>query len=185
MLEIEKFPCTDSNEGHTQERYWIETLNATLNGHMPSRGRTECIHHYYEKNKEALLAYSKIHHNANKEHRYEKFKCECGGRYTFCDKTSHFKSQKHIRYIENPKLPITISTIECPCGGRYISKNKRLHVKTLKHLAYIENPESPAIFHGSECPCGGMFLLKNKDKHHKTKIHLAYLENIQSQSLAI
>jgi len=31
MLEIEKFPCKDGNEAKGRQRYWIETLKATLN----------------------------------------------------------------------------------------------------------------------------------------------------------
>jgi hypothetical protein len=31
MIEIEKCPCSDANEAHSRERYYIEQLNATLN----------------------------------------------------------------------------------------------------------------------------------------------------------
>jgi len=31
MIEIEKFPCMDSNEQRRRERYWIEELKAELN----------------------------------------------------------------------------------------------------------------------------------------------------------
>ena len=45
MIEIEKFKCDDSNEAHKRERFWVESLNATLNCKIPSRERTE----YYEQ----------------------------------------------------------------------------------------------------------------------------------------
>ena len=35
MIEIEKYPCSDSNEAKARERYWIETLKATLNDRTP------------------------------------------------------------------------------------------------------------------------------------------------------
>ena len=35
MIEIEKYPCNDGNEARARERYWCETLNATLNDRMP------------------------------------------------------------------------------------------------------------------------------------------------------
>ena len=45
MIEIEKFICTDKYEACKRERYWIETLNATLNMVIPSRTKKE----YYQK----------------------------------------------------------------------------------------------------------------------------------------
>ncbi len=35
MIEIEKFPCNDGNEARARERYWCETLSATLNDRTP------------------------------------------------------------------------------------------------------------------------------------------------------
>ena len=35
MIEIEKFPCNDGNEARSRERYWCETLCATLNDRTP------------------------------------------------------------------------------------------------------------------------------------------------------
>ena len=35
MIEIEKYPCNDGNEAKARERYWIETLKATLNERTP------------------------------------------------------------------------------------------------------------------------------------------------------
>ena len=35
MIEIEKYPCCDGNEAKSRERYWIETLKATLNERTP------------------------------------------------------------------------------------------------------------------------------------------------------
>ena len=32
MIEIEKYPCNDSHEAHGRVRYYIELLNANLNG---------------------------------------------------------------------------------------------------------------------------------------------------------
>ena len=41
MLEIEKYPCIDSNEARTRERYWLETLNAQLNMIKPITTKEE------------------------------------------------------------------------------------------------------------------------------------------------
>lgn len=35
MIEIEKYSCSDGNEARARERYWIETLEATLNDRNP------------------------------------------------------------------------------------------------------------------------------------------------------
>ena len=35
MVEIEKFPCKDSMEARSRERYWCEQLNSTLNSNKP------------------------------------------------------------------------------------------------------------------------------------------------------
>jgi predicted GIY-YIG superfamily endonuclease len=43
MIEIEKFPCKDSNEAKARERHWIETRKANLNMSIPIRGATERV----------------------------------------------------------------------------------------------------------------------------------------------
>ena len=35
MIEIEKYPCSDGNEARARERYWCETLKASLNDRAP------------------------------------------------------------------------------------------------------------------------------------------------------
>ena len=84
---------------------------------------------YYQNNKELLSEYQKEHYHENKEviigkqkvyrdnniektrerHKewyqnnkeklQQKFKCECGGKYTYTSKTDHFKTKKHQNYI--------------------------------------------------------------------------------------
>jgi hypothetical protein len=51
IIPIEKFPCVDMYQSLKQERYWIETLKATLNTYIPLRNK----HEYYEKNKSEIL----------------------------------------------------------------------------------------------------------------------------------
>ena len=61
---------------------------------------------YYQKNKDKVKDRTKKNQEQNKEQQNKKFECECGGRYTFCNKAQHLKSKKHINYINN--LGITI-----------------------------------------------------------------------------
>ena len=50
MIEIEKYPCNDSNEATSRERLWFETLEAKLNMIFPQRSKNE----YVETNKDKL-----------------------------------------------------------------------------------------------------------------------------------
>lgn len=62
MIEIEKYPCNDFNEALKRERYWIETLKATLNKVIPTRTKKE----HYEDNKIDILKKQKDNYEENK-----------------------------------------------------------------------------------------------------------------------
>lgn len=49
MVEIEKWPCNDSREAGTRERYWYETLNSKLNNNVPMQTVSEYQKIYYAK----------------------------------------------------------------------------------------------------------------------------------------
>lgn len=49
MVEIEKFPCNDSREAGTRERYWYENLNSKLNCNVPMQTVSEYQKIYYAK----------------------------------------------------------------------------------------------------------------------------------------
>ena len=53
----------------------------------PSKNERQKI--YTEKNKDKL-----------NEYREEKFNCACGSVYTYCHKSRHFKTKKHLAYME-------------------------------------------------------------------------------------
>jgi hypothetical protein len=61
----------------------------------------------YEANKETIAEYARKYREENKasidEKKYEKFNCPCGGKYLKCDKSKHFKTKKHIKYVEQLK----------------------------------------------------------------------------------
>ena len=85
MVLIEKYPCECKLELHKRERYWIEKLHASLNNRIPTQSRKE----YLENNKETI-----------KEKQNKKHTCSCGGKYTYVNKLTHFKSKKHQRYLK-------------------------------------------------------------------------------------
>lgn len=129
MIEIEKFSCQDINEAIARERYWYEILNSNLNTDYPGRTQKEYREtnkeqlleyqkEYYETNKQYFVEYQKEYRETNKEQIVEyqkeyretnkeqiierqkqKFDCECGGKYTYCNKIVHLNSKKHKKYL--------------------------------------------------------------------------------------
>jgi len=113
MIEIEKYPCNDSNELHARERYWIENLKASLNKSIPNRTAEE-IKQYQkqyskqyskqyrdsEVNKIKMKTYRKEHKQELDKIKYQKLTCECGCVVTYNNKATHCKSAKHKSLME-------------------------------------------------------------------------------------
>jgi hypothetical protein len=126
MLQIEKFPCNDSNEAHARERYWYENMNAKLNSCIPNRSVKEYYNEhkedakeYYIQNKDRIKEYNVKYYDENKDrkkeyyiqnkekiakHKSEIIICACGKTYTITNKTRHEKSLKHREHIKNLKI---------------------------------------------------------------------------------
>ena len=122
MIEIEKFPCNDENEARARERFWYEELQATMNTLCPilyigEKKQYEKDYHeknkekldeyqknyqknYHEKNKDVINTKHKDYYVRNKDKFNEKHNCECGGCFTTEHKLAHFKTLKHIKYIQ-------------------------------------------------------------------------------------
>jgi hypothetical protein len=72
---------------------------------------------FYLKNKDNINEKRKKYRDAHKEeqktHSSEKFICNCGGKYTMGHKSTHFKSKKHLNYInqESAMSNITMQSI--------------------------------------------------------------------------
>ena len=89
MIEVEKYPCNDKREAEKREEELRKELKANMNSYrcfITAEERKE----YYEKNKD------KINDKAS-----EKFVCPCGGKYTYCHKSEHLKSKKHLKFLES------------------------------------------------------------------------------------
>ena len=104
MIETEKYCCKDGNEATARERYWYETLNGNMNNNVPNRSQKE----YVKSNKEIIKERQQQYYLDTKEIKNEKFICECGGKYTTQNKSTHFKSKKHQNFIQkmNGNLPL-------------------------------------------------------------------------------
>ena len=61
-------------------------------------------HAYHQLNKESRNAYTQIYYIENKdainEKQAEKFKCQCGGKYTRSNKRQHERQGFHIKSLE-------------------------------------------------------------------------------------
>lgn len=60
---------------------------------------------YYQDNRENLNEVSKYYYQDHKEQIKEKAKekivCDCGGHFTYCSKSQHLKTKKHLNFIAN------------------------------------------------------------------------------------
>jgi hypothetical protein len=126
MITIEKYPCNDDLEARARERYWYEVLNANMNSQCPTldlekRKRKIKISEkkYRDKNKDKIQEYKKTYHEINKDrikeykkdyyvdkkdYFQEKHQCLCGGCFTTANKSVHFKTKKHLKYIQENEL---------------------------------------------------------------------------------
>jgi len=78
MIMLEEYKCQNKLQASQRERYWFETLKATLNTEIPSRTkqewdednkekRAEYKHQWYLYNKEILIEQNKQYKLQNKE----------------------------------------------------------------------------------------------------------------------
>jgi len=92
----------NNEDGFFFERQFIDKSKKTLNLVLPYLSEDERENYqkkYREKNKEKLKAYKK-------EYRKKRFVCECGARVCFNNKSSHFKTKKHINFINKKNINI-------------------------------------------------------------------------------
>lgn len=111
IILIEACDCQNKDELHRRERYWIDTLNPSLNKVLPRRTLKE----YYEDNKETIGEKQKEWREANKEEvkeyyeankqrisderKKEKITCGCGSTIRRADKSRHGRTTKHQTYL--------------------------------------------------------------------------------------
>lgn len=121
MVRLEEFKFDERAQLNARERYWLETLRATLNKQIPTRTKKEYYDDtrekeitqkkiYYENNKERFIQESRENYQKNKQRIAEKAKikttCACGSTYNKETKARHLKTKKHKDYITSiPSLP--------------------------------------------------------------------------------
>ena len=120
MIELEKFSCNDTNEARSRERYWYETLNATLNIIRPivsiqeakeykKRYEQTADRKEYERQRNQTAHRKEYERQRNKttdrkesKSNWEKqtFVCECGCEVKNGSKSKHIKTKKHLEPIQ-------------------------------------------------------------------------------------
>ncbi len=99
IILLEKYPCNSRKELELRERYYIES-NKCVNMVIPTRTFAE----YYEDNKVRIHEYQKVYREDNKDALYakanSKHHCDCGGDYTQKNRSVHFKTVKHQRFVK-------------------------------------------------------------------------------------
>ena len=124
IILIESVHCNNKDELHARERHYQQTLNCinkTIVGRTLKEyymDNIEKIRKYTKDNKEKMKEYHKTRNatqeviekrkkywETNKEkiqtYRNTEYKCECGTICQFVRRIRHFKSKKHLEYIEN------------------------------------------------------------------------------------
>lgn len=92
----------NKDDGFFFERQYIDENNNTLNLSLPYLTENERLNYhknYREKNKEKIKIYKK-------EYRKKRFNCACGAKVCFNNKTAHFKTKKHINYVNKNNINI-------------------------------------------------------------------------------
>jgi len=82
---IEDYPCGRKEELLSRERFYIETMDC-VNKIIPTRTKKE----YRQEKHEQIVTQNK-----------EKFNCECGATITRGNKSHHFKTKKHIKFLHS------------------------------------------------------------------------------------
>ena len=109
MIVIKEFPCNSKRELEAEERVQLELNGGELNSmkrpfisdEERNESNKEYKHNHKEYYKEYYKEYMKEYKQQHKEQRTQKYDCVCGGKYTGHNKIQHFKTKKHINYIND------------------------------------------------------------------------------------
>ena len=96
---VENYPCADRNELSRREGEIMRETVGCINENIAGRTKAE----WYQDNRERILIKQKQYNQNNKEaiaiRDGQKFKCECGGKYTHEHKARHSRTQRHQAFI--------------------------------------------------------------------------------------
>lgn len=144
LVPVEEFSCENVNQARIRERYWIETLQASLNRNIPSRSQKERYEinkevicekakQRYESNKEEINERNKKYRENNKEKIAEKDKQKYeSNKEKYAEKSKQRYERNKEKIAEKGKVKIT-----CDCGSICRISDKSRHLKSKKHQEYL------------------------------------------------
>ena len=100
---LERYRCTNKQELHAREAYYINKLKPSLNKSIPLR----TIKQYRIANRTKLLNLTKkwkLETNYNNK----KIFCDCGSVHSLTNKSHHLKTKNHNNYLDNPFIKLTL-----------------------------------------------------------------------------
>jgi hypothetical protein len=107
MVVVKLYPCNSKRELDVEEERYRVELQASLNSNRCHITDEEIVKYqkkyqknHYEANREAILENQKKYNEANKDKLNEKFKCDCGGKFTLQNKAIHEKTKKHKQFLQ-------------------------------------------------------------------------------------
>jgi len=139
MIELERCLDIDKVELHQRERYWIESLNSTLNCTIPTRPRCESWKIYYEKYKEILSEKGKLYHQKNRESVLKKQKIYRENnreliKMRYHDNIESNREKGRLKYIKNREK--INKKVLCLCGIYSTKNHMNRHRRSETCLAY-------------------------------------------------
>jgi hypothetical protein len=165
MIQLEEYNCANRRESEMRERYWIETLMASLNCISPfttKEEKQEQKKNWYEENKEHILEKAKEHYEENKEQKieyqkqYSKENSE-----VICEKQKEYREKNKEKISEQKKI--------------YREEHKE-EIKEMMSKWREANKEKIKEKRCEliNCECGNQYTIGNKVRHLQTKIHTDY-----------
>lgn len=142
FVVLETIEFKEKHELHARERYWIETLESSLNAQVPTQTKKE----YYEANKEAIAAQQKEYYVDNADAIKERVKSyqannsekvrEWKAKHALTDGS---KQKQAARYQANSQAikAKQAELITCQCGLAHTRGHSSRHIKSATHIAAL------------------------------------------------
>ena len=126
-------------------------------------GREQCSRHTDEAREKHAISNKKQNDKITEKRKNDPiFNCPCGSVATLSNKSKHFKTKKHLEFIENQvkaqlkakkgnkqintndrkELHLPIPKMTCACGSVISEHHKSDHLKTAKHQQYINENQA-------------------------------------------
>jgi hypothetical protein len=159
MIMIEKYPCETQHESAMRERFWTETLGATLNSNVQGRTNKE----YQETHKEKIAEYRETHKEEAAEYQAEyrethkeqiaEYRAEY--KETHKEQIAEYQAEYHAEYQEIHKEQLAEKSSKyywqnkeqilekrknkytCKCGLIICNSSKSQHNKSIKHIKFM------------------------------------------------